>query len=603
REMESGAEPIRFELPRPLCDVHGSFILNVGARSELLLIPEPEKLRGLVRIGQVSQFRPTSITDATPPTLPFGPWTSGTSGTTYPETTDSSRDRNGIAGRQNGSGEITGPENLVRPGETGGSGNQVGSLPETSGETITEGTGGSLPPGTAGMDPGSTGGRDALRYRASPETALFVGTFRTLEQKIDLFSTTELRMRTSRWEVLQKFRYRVRNRSAEQLFLDFPPEMADLPLDATFNGRPVVVDTVTGIATIAGTTVDPTATTVMTGDNDGKNPENETSSPRIRKRIQLPEPLLGEGELSLRYTLNQTFLPDAFGEQITIPLILPEGGELRRQLCLIRTPETIRTSAADPDWEPGEIALFRTPVDFNTSWMSLADGDAIPVGIPSVDPTDATGTGTKTDGNAGMNGTDAGMRDTSGGDGGNAGTRVIGEAPAGETDENQLCLVTDSRRRELAIELRRDDNRDVGTTFVERGWVRSWFAGRVREDRAVFLIRNNTRRTLTLELPPGVLPANVRVWLDGRLIHGIPDTRTSLFDLFPERSGTGNGVGSRETSVSGRRDDLSGAGTGNGTAHGPVGGPGSGGGSGAGMGMATGNGTGGPGRENGRGPG
>ena len=635
RALEVGAEPVRFELPRPVCDATGSFILNVSARSEMLLIPEPDRLRGLVRIGRVSQFRstptggsllpvgtlpsrspPLGVTppnatspgsippNAVPPgSIPPGSIPTGGPpiGTPFPGTPfplgaarpelggEMERVGDGDTGDKDGRTSSSAGVSVATPsaggrpmgtsagageartagttlGNTGAMGEitagmdamaagaaATGSMAEGSMADDAERTDGTAdvanptnPVGTTDGQNPETMGTDAptefrgatLRYRVSPDTAFFTGTFRTLEQKMDLFSTTELRMRANQWEVLQRFRYRVRNLPAEQLFLEVPSEMADLPLEATFNGQPVVWDTMT--TTVGGTnpvanstngtaSAGTVATTANAGTNtaegtleDGTSPatggdtvKTESTVPRfVRKRIQLPEPLLGEGELQLRYPLNQTFLPDAFGEAVTIPLILPEAGELRRQLCLIRTPEMVRTSVADPDWEIRDPAVFRQPIDFNTSWMSLSDADAVD------SRTNAVG-------------------------------RTTGEMGSGEQMENLLCLATESRRRELAIELRRDDSQDNGTTFIERGWVRSWFAGRVREDRAVFLIRNNTRRSLTLELPPGVLPANVRVWLDGQLIHGIPDVRTPLFELIPQQEGEGK----KERRVENRSSD------------------------------------------------
>ena len=468
RLPDPGLDPIRFELPSPICDATGSFMLQVSSRSDMLLIPELEKLRGMVRIGEVSL--PHSVIVGT--STPVIPVTSG------------GAIRSGTASGGNG----------------GGNGNGGGTGIVAGGEA-----GGTRPAGVAAMEPRSGADPTAefsgslLRYRVNPETASFTAGYRILEQRIDIFSSTELRMQANRWEVLQRFRYDVRNRPAERLFLEIPTALADQPLDVMFQGVAVVPD---AVAEAEGST---------------------TTVDRVRRRIPLPAPLLGEAELTLRYTMNASFLPDAFGRPVSIPLILPVGGEIHRQICLVRTPTVVDARLADPDWESRDPRTFREPMDFTSLWMSLPGQSD-----ERRNTGRASGFAENRIGIAVGNAT-------------GAGSGTASEPFEPNENENLLCAVTESRRAELPIELLRNDSRETDSAVVERAWIRIWLAGNVREDRAVFLIRNGTRRSLMLELPLGVMPANVRVWLDGRIIHGIPEVRMNLMELIRQPSGAAAG--------------------------------------------------------------
>lgn len=668
--LGTGAQPVRFTLPQPMCDSLGSFVLNLESRSNLLLIPQTDQLRGLVRIGRMSQLDPASLsvrpqTAMQPPpimttSMPSSGETnrSAASGT-FPMSGNAGGEKNvddvsssnsvnnsnhmdssngvagAVAGTAAGGSEDKGGANSSAASVANPSSTVSNTARSSSGSGVAGGTGmggsgtvgegltgeatgpvasGGSTYGTSGADGGNgnLGGNEAsdktlsgmenapqefraipLMYRVNPLDAVFVGDFRVLEQKMDLYSTTHLRMLANRWEVLQRFQYQVRNKPAEYLYFEVPQSIASLPFEAIFYARnpggrfPTVLgstiwmgppaDAASGMDRAAqgiSVVVDSVPDAEYSGAE--KLPEN-----MVRKRIMLPVPLLGDGEIQLRYSLNNAFLPGTFGEPVSLPIILPQDGQLRQQTCFVQTPESIFALLTDPDWKivdlqnlPGSGVWLRNaePFGYSGGWdaweMAPFASDSNLAYSPFAYEANGFGMATSSEGTR-SNGPQAFAALPSGADADSTGKTVdtgkiasaipsgtLPGVPSGTSSENAadvrgpnrfqfargahsdhwLCVSTTSRRNVLPLELRHEDAATVETAIVERGWVRTWLAGNVREDHAVFMIRNNTRRNLTVELPPGVLPANVRVWLDGRLIHGIPSPDTSLLDLSRLRS-------------------------------------------------------------------
>ncbi len=642
--LGTGPQPIHFVLPQPMCDSLGSFVLNLESRSDLLLIPQADQLRGLVRIGRMSQLD-TSKLGASPQTITIP------TSVVMPSVSAESRSSSGAStiggGNVSSSGGVGSSSNGAKGsiasgtienaagsgGTTAAGGNSAMNGSVVAGTSAMGGTttGTSVASGnvTAGGN-GSLGSGEGvgkttprvenapqefraipLMYRVNPQDAVFVGDFRVLEQKIDLYSTTYLRMQVNRWEVLQRFQYQIRNKPAEYLYFEVPQSIASLPFEAIFYVRNPSVRFSTAMENTVW--MGPSVGGFSDGNGASQGisvvvdsvPDAEYSGAEklaenlVRKRIMLPVPLLGEGEIQLRYSLDAAFLPGTFGEPVSLPMILPQDGRLRQQTCFVQTPESIFALLTDPDWKivdpqnsrysqispwnadmlgfggvpngrDGRFSPFEN--DFSSVYGPFAHetngSDTVDLrgtrsandSAASTTPSVAVNSGRAENGRTEQN-TNLGKKDNVGrtaeltpvGESSQDATNALGTnrsriAPSGHSD-HLLCVSTTSRRNILPLELRHEDATTVETAIVERGWVRTWLAGNVREDHAVFMIRNNTRRNLTVELPPGILPGNVRVWLDGRLIHGIPSSDMSLLDLSRLRS-DGSAGDNRGTSVS-----------------------------------------------------
>jgi len=88
-----------------------------------------------------------------------------------------------------------------------------------------------------------------------------------------------------------------------------------------------------------------------------------------------------------------------------------------------------------------------------------------------------------------------------------------GPSPPGRPKELQWTSPGPTGSAELAV--RWADHDALGSTIVDRAWVQTWLTQSDREDRAVFSFTSN-RKQLKLIVPPGYVPAQTRVLLDGK---------------------------------------------------------------------------------------
>jgi hypothetical protein len=87
--------------------------------------------------------------------------------------------------------------------------------------------------------------------------------------------------------------------------------------------------------------------------------------------------------------------------------------------------------------------------------------------------------------------------------------------PEGEMPQGGWMLVSRQRPKEVVLGLRLEDRDEAGSTVVERAWVQTWIARRIRQDRAVFRFTSN-RRHVEVVLPEGADLQDARLMLDGK---------------------------------------------------------------------------------------
>ena len=69
-----------------------------------------------------------------------------------------------------------------------------------------------------------------------------------------------------------------------------------------------------------------------------------------RYRAILPEPLLGSGELTARFRLPATAVPDESTVRASLPLVLPVASRVARQTLVVNAVDTLAVDVLDDAW-------------------------------------------------------------------------------------------------------------------------------------------------------------------------------------------------------------------------------------------------------------
>ncbi len=176
-----------------------------------------------------------------------------------------------------------------------------------------------------------------LAYRVDGLESSFRASRRYLERRVDATILGEVTLGTAGIEVLEKLRFDVAHVPLEfvDLLVDRDTPPAD-SIEVRQDGNlltPIDVlprNDEAAAATVDGAAAGPSGT---------------------RLRFLLPVPLLGTGELQIRYRLPLPDVPDKTTVAIDVPLVLPDEVRVVRQAVLLSDADTLQTEVRSNDWK------------------------------------------------------------------------------------------------------------------------------------------------------------------------------------------------------------------------------------------------------------
>ncbi|MCL2306086.1 MAG: hypothetical protein FWC43_12150, partial [Planctomycetaceae bacterium] len=213
---------------------------------------------------------------------------------------------------------------------------------------------------------------------------------------------------------------------------------------------------------------------------DGKNisetgrfsfPDIVAGTNLVRRRITLPTPLIGNGTLLLQYSMSPTEIQREMTMRIPVPQILPADAEIVEQTVVVSAPGGVNIVLADGNVSSGFGKVVPSNISLNADEMS-------PVEIGNQD-----NPWRKLE----KNGRDSGFQET--------------------------IFSTISWESTLSLSVQLEHKDILGTTVVERAWIQTWLADRIRVEQASFRIQND-REKIALFLPTGFDRTRVYVTWD-----------------------------------------------------------------------------------------
>jgi len=198
-----------------------------------------------------------------------------------------------------------------------------------------------------------------LAYRADSPTAVFKASRRFLPRRITATMAAQLDINESDTVVDQTIRFTVAH---------VPMEFVEL----------LVPDAVVQSGTLEvrqnGQLLNPSSVPFA----DGLEPSGAPAAEGMRVRSMLPTPLLGTGELSLRYQLPTPSVPPETTVAEDIPLIIPMGAKIGRQTISMIAEESLSIDVRSDSWKRD----IRVPTAALTRvWIATKPQEIIPLAI------------------------------------------------------------------------------------------------------------------------------------------------------------------------------------------------------------------------------
>ncbi len=252
-------------------------------------------------------------------------------------------------------------------------------------------------------------------------------------------------------------------------------------------------------------------------------PEAVLGTDLVRRRLTLPAPLIGNGLLQLRYSMEPTEIQREMTMRITVPQILPVQSGFVEQTVVALAPGGVNVLLSTGD----DAAIF---------------GRVIPSANPT--PLSKGSNGKKRDENGGSEI----PRDTTAETGGSAKSDNVADSPsawkkldspgASDSGLQETTFHTTLWESSIPLSVQLNYMDILGTTVVERAWIQTWLMDRVRVDRASFRIRSDHEK-IPLHLPPGFDRNRVSVsWDSGTIPFQYEDGAIVLLQPQEQRSKT-----------------------------------------------------------------
>ncbi len=251
-------------------------------------------------------------------------------------------------------------------------------------------------------------------------------------------------------------------------------------------------------------------------------PEVVLGTDLVRRRLALPNPLIGNGLLQLRYSMEPTEIQREMTMRITVPQILPVQSEIVEQTVVALAPGGVNVllSAGDEAAIFGRIIPSTNPTPLSNGSAGGKRNENGGTEIPRNDTAETTSGAAKS----------AEAVDTP-----SVWKKV--ESPAGtENGLQETTFHTMSWESSIPLSVQLDYMDILGTTVVERAWIQTWLMDRVRVDRASFRIRSDHEK-IPLHLPPGFDRNRVSVsWDNGTIPFQYEDGAIILIQPQEQRS-------------------------------------------------------------------
>lgn len=283
--------------------------------------------------------------------------------------------------------------------------------------------------------------RPAWSYRADTLDARFVADFQLATRTIAARVMSRVKLSGSAAKVDQTLSYTIANEAAEVLVLEAPAELVQAePIVVKLAGQPLKVERI---------------------DEDPSD-----SGMGVRLRVRLPEPRLGECELTTSYEWpgdGSGEVPPLATARVEIPLVMPGERECSSNEALVTIPAGLHAEPLGKLWTPADdsrddetIVAFRSAKE-----RSLAE-------------------------------------------------REVTIKRSRTERETTMRLTAAGACPQLTIAVRLDEEPSTGAFVVERALVTSRFSAHARQDRGVYRFSTGARR-IALRLPEGATGA--RYWL------------------------------------------------------------------------------------------
>ena len=213
------------------------------------------------------------------------------------------------------------------------------------------------------------------------------------------------------------------------------------------------------------------------------SPDTVAGTDMVRRRIFLPNPLIGNGTLLLRYSMGPTEIKREMTTRIPVPQILPMETEIVEQTVIVSAPGGVNILLADGNSDP--MMPRKIPADFSITSSDSDSPDANGDTITSSITTEAEKTERKQELKEAENR-----------------WRKIEKNGATSTGLQDTFFSAASWETSIQVAVQLDYMDVLGTTVVERAWVQTWLSDRIRVDQASFRIRSDHEK-IPVILPTG----------------------------------------------------------------------------------------------------
>jgi hypothetical protein len=228
-------------------------------------------------------------------------------------------------------------------------------------------------------------GGDSLQmaYRVEASEAIFAATRRFLGRQIDASVVTQIDIAAAMLTARQVLRLDVAHVPLEFVEWQIPETLLNTGnLEVRQNGE-LLTPEVVGMS--AGEEVGSPATAPSGESSQGsfKELEDQGEEPAARQsmilmRTLLPEPLLGSGELVLRYRQPLPQVPEETTVAVSVPLLLPENAIIGREALTLEDTGGFTVEVRDDRWSrEGDIQTL----GIGRTWNATEDRDAIDLAI------------------------------------------------------------------------------------------------------------------------------------------------------------------------------------------------------------------------------
>ncbi len=228
-------------------------------------------------------------------------------------------------------------------------------------------------------------GGDSLQmaYRVEAAEAIFAATRRFLDRQTDASVTTQVDVAAAMLTARQVLRLDVAHVPLEFVEWQVPEALFKSGnLEVRQNGELLTPEVVGVSADEPGVPVSPAASAEpaeaigqQTGDDAGAD---ATRLPQVLLRTLLPEPLLGSGELVLRYRQPLPEIPDETTVAVSVPLLLPENAVIGREALTLEQTGDYTVEVRDERWSrEGDMQTL----GIGRTWNATEDRNAIDLAI------------------------------------------------------------------------------------------------------------------------------------------------------------------------------------------------------------------------------